>query len=74
MGKQFTKKRKSMEQNVVIKRQKFNTYHEQDTICDEGGKEIARQQNLNVRNRYGAKKYKYSGQILNVIQWERITN
>ena len=58
--------------NVIIKRQKFNTYHEQDTICTESGQEIARQQNLNIRNRYGAKEYKYNGKILNVIQWERI--
>ena len=61
-----------MNQNVIIKRKKFNTYHESDVICDEVGKEIARQQNLNVRNRYGAKKYKYNGQILNVKQWERL--
>ena len=61
------------EKNVIIKRKKFNTYHEQDTICTESGKEITRQQNLNIRNRYGAKKYKYNGQILNVKLWERIS-
>ena len=61
-----------MTTNVIIKRQKFSTYHEQDIICTESGKEIARQQNLNVRNRYGAKKYKYNGQILNVVEWKRL--
>ena len=61
-----------MFENVTIKRQKVNTYLESDFIYNESGKEIARQQNLNVRNRYGAKKYKYNGQILNVKQWERI--
>ena len=61
-----------MNQNVIIKRQKFCTYNETDIICAESGKEIARQQNLNVRNRYGAKKYKYNGQILTVKRWERI--
>ena len=58
--------------NVIIKRQKFCTYNETDIICTESGKEIARQQNLNVRNRYGAKKYKYNGQELNVIKWQRL--
>ena len=61
-----------MNQNVTIKRQKFCTYNEIDIICTESGKEIARQQNLNVRNRYGAKKYKYNGQILTVKKWQRI--
>ena len=61
-----------MNQNVIIKRHKVNTYLESDFIYNESGKEIARQQNLNVRNRYGAKKYKYNGQILNVKKWERI--
>ena len=56
--------------NVIIKRKKYHTYREEDTICTESGKEIARQQNLNVRNRYGAKKYKYNGQELNVIEWQ----
>ena len=58
--------------NVIIKRQKFCTYNETDIICTEAGKEIARQQNLNVRNRYGAKEYKYNGQILTVKKWQRI--
>ena len=58
--------------NVIIKRQKFCTYNETDIICTESGKEIARQQNLNVRNRYGAKEYKYNGQILTVKKWQRI--
>ena len=58
--------------NVIIKRKKYHTYREEDTICTESGKEIARQQNLNVRNRYGAKKYKYNGQELNVIEWQRL--
>ena len=61
-----------MNQNVIIKRHKVNTYLESDFIYNESGKEIARQQNLNVRNRYGAKKYKYNGQILNVKKWERL--
>ena len=61
-----------MNQNVIIKRQKFCTYNETDIICTESGKEIARQQNLNIRNRYGAKEYKYNGQILTVLKWERI--
>ena len=58
--------------NVIIKRQKFNTYHETDFICTESGKEITKQQNLNIRNRYGAKKYKYNGKELNVIKWQRL--
>lgn len=58
--------------NVIIKRQKINTYLESDYIFNESGKEICRQQNLNIRNRYGAKKYKYNGQILNVIEWQRL--
>ena len=61
-----------MEQNVIIKRHKVNTYLETDYIYNESGQEIAKQQNLNVRNRYGAKEYKYNGQILNVKKWERI--
>ena len=61
-----------MNQNVIIKRHKVNTYLESDFIYNESGKEIARQQNLNVRNRYGAKKYKYNGQVLNVIEWQRL--
>ena len=58
--------------NVIIKRKKYHTYREEDIICTESDKEIARQQNLNIRNRYGAKKYKYNGQILTVKKWERI--
>ena len=58
--------------NVIIKRKKYHTYREEDIICTESGKEIARQQNLNIRNRYGAKKYKYNGQELNVIEWQRL--
>ena len=58
--------------NVTIKRHKVNTYLETDYIYNESGKEIARQQNLNIRNRYGAKKYKYNGQILTVKKWQRI--
>ena len=61
-----------MIENVIIKRKKYHTYREEDVICTESGKEIARQQNLNVRNRYGAKKYKYNGKELNVIEWQRI--
>ena len=61
-----------MNQNVIIKRHKVNTYLESDFIYNESGKEIARQQNLNIRNRYGAKKYKYNGQELNVIEWKRL--
>ena len=61
-----------MNQNVIIKRQKFCTYNETDIICTELGKEIARQQNLNIRNRYGAKKYKYNGKILTVKRWIRL--
>ena len=61
-----------MNQNVIIKRHKVNTYLESDFIYNESGKEIARQQNLNIRNRYGAKKYKYNGQELNVIEWQRL--
>ena len=61
-----------MTTNVTIKRQKFCTYNETDIICTESGKEIARQQNLNVRNRYGAKEYKYNGQILTVKEWQRV--
>ena len=61
-----------MEQNVIIKRHKVNTYLETDYIYNESGQEIAKQQNLNVRNRYGAKEYKYNGKILNVIEWQRL--
>ena len=58
--------------NVIIKRKKYHTYREEDIICTESGKEIVRQQNLNIRNRYGAKKYKYNGKVLNVIEWQRL--
>ncbi len=61
-----------MNQNVIIKRKKYHTYREEDIICNLEGKEITRQSNLIVSNRYGAKKFKYNGQILNVIKWERI--
>ena len=61
-----------MNQNVTIKRHKVNTYLETDYIYNEAGQEIAKQQNLNIRNRYGAKKYKYNGQILTVKKWQRI--
>mgnify|MGYP003612006737 CR=1 FL=1 len=61
-----------MGESVIIKRHKVNTYLETDYIYNEAGQEIAKQQNLNIRNRYGAKKYKYNGQILTVKRWERI--
>jgi hypothetical protein len=57
---------------VIIKREKKNTYMETDTIYNESGKPFAMQQNLNVRNRFGAKNYKYNNKILNVIEWKRI--
>ena len=60
--------------NVIIKRKKYHSYREEDIICNSSGKEITRQRNLNVRNRYGAKKYKYNGQILTVKQWELLYN
>ena len=58
--------------NVIVKRYKVNTYLETDYIYNEAGQEIAKQQNLNIRNRYGAKKYKYNGKELNVIKWQRL--
>ena len=58
--------------NVIVKRHKVNTYLETDYIYNEAGQEIAKQQNLNIRNRYGAKKYKYNGKVLNVIEWQRL--
>jgi hypothetical protein len=61
-----------MDKNVIIKRQKYNSYHETDFIFNESGKEITKQQNLNKRNRFGSKKYNYNGQILNVIEWQRL--
>ena len=61
-----------MNQNVIIKRHKVNTYLETDYIYNEVEQEIAKQQNLNIRNRYGAKEYKYNGQILTVKRWIRL--
>ena len=61
-----------MGESVIIKRHKVNTYLETDYIYNEARQEIAKQQNLNVRNRYGAKKYKYNGKELNVIKWQRL--
>ena len=61
-----------MNQNVIIKRHKVNTYLETDYIYNEVEQEIAKQQNLNIRNRYGAKEYKYNGKILTVKRWIRL--
>ena len=56
--------------NVLIKRTKYNTYHETDKICNKLGQEITSQPNLNKRNRFGSKEYNYNGQKLSVIRWE----
>ena len=58
------------EKNVIIKRKKYHTYREEDIICTESSKEIARQQNLNIRNRWGSKQYNYNGQKIKIIRWE----
>ena len=60
-----------MEQ-LIIKRQKFNTYHEINIVCTESGKEITRESNVNKRIRYGAKTYLYNGKKYNVLKWERV--
>ena len=59
-----------MNQNVIIKRTKCNTYHEQDVLFKESGQEITKQTNLNKRNRWGSKQYNYNGQKIKIIRWE----
>jgi hypothetical protein len=60
-----------MEQNLIIKRTKYNTYHEEDILCNGAGQRLtAPQSNLNKRNRWGSKQYNYNGQKINVIRWE----
>jgi hypothetical protein len=60
-----------MKTEVIIKRQKFNTYHEEDTLYNkEGQKLTAPQSNLNVRNRWGSKEFNHKGKVLKVIKWE----
>ena len=59
-----------IEKNIIIKRIKYNTYHEQDVLFKESGQEITKQPNLNKRNRWGSKEYNYNGQKLSVIRWE----
>ena len=59
-----------IEKNIIIKRTKYNTYHEQDVLFKESGQEITKQPNLNKRNRWGSKEYNYNGQKVSVIRWE----
>ena len=56
-------------ENLIIKRQRFNTYHEVNIVCNSVGKEVTRESNVNKRIRYGNKTYLYNG---NVLKWERI--
>ena len=58
------------EKNVIVKRTKYNTYHEQDVLFKESGQEITKQTNLNKRNRWGSKEYNYNGKKVSVIRWE----
>ena len=59
-------------ENLIIKRQRFNTYHEVNIVCNSVGKEITRESNVNKRIRYGAKTYLYNGKKYNVLKWERV--
>ena len=59
-------------ESLIIKRQKFSTYHKVNIVCTESGKEITRESNLNKRIRYGTKTYLYNGKKYNVLKWERI--
>jgi len=57
---------------LIIKRQKVNTYLESDYIFNEQEQPIGQQQNLNIRNRFGAKEYKYNGKTYTVKLWTRL--
>ena len=59
-------------ESLIIKRQKFSTYHEINIVCTESGEEITRESNINKRIRYGAKTYLYKGKKYSVLKWERI--
>ena len=59
-------------ENLIIKRQRFNTYHEVNIVCNSVGEEITRESNVNKRIRYGNKTYLYNGKKYNVLKWERI--
>ena len=71
MNYKSLQKTKSME-SLIIKRQKFSTYHEINIVCTESGKEITRESNIDKRIRYGNKTYLYNGKKYNVLKWERI--
>ena len=59
-------------ESLIIKRQRFNTYHEVNIVCNSAGKEITRESNVNKRIRYGNKTYLYNGKKCNVLKWERV--
>jgi hypothetical protein len=57
---------------VTVKRQEKNTWNQHDFIYKEDGTLFAHQSNLNVRNRFGGKKFKYNNKILTVKSWEKV--
>ena len=59
-------------ESLIIKRIRNSTYNETNIVCDESGKEITRESNVNKRIRYGNKTYLYNGKKYNVLKWERI--
>ena len=56
-------------ESLIIKRQRFNTYHEVNIVCNSEGKGITRESNLNKRIRYGNKTYFFNGKKYNVFKW-----
>ena len=57
------------ESTIKIVRNKHNTYCVYDYVYKDG-KLLGEQSNLNSKNRFGAKEYKYNGKILTVSLWE----
>ena len=53
--------------NIKIQN-KYPTY-KGTIVCDESGKEITRESNVNKRIRYGNKTYLYNGKKYNVLKW-----
>ncbi len=60
--------------NLIIKRQRFNAYHETNIICNDKGKELMRESNVAKSVKFGAKKIKYKGKDCTVIKWIRVSS
>lgn len=54
---------------ITIVRNRLNTYCVFDYVYKDG-KLLGEQSNLNSKNRFGAKEYKYKGTTLHVNSWE----